>query len=273
MSTTSKIVIALIILALVVLARKPRSASDKQGEAINPALQVYEAQDPDSSILTVGTYNIQTGKDIQGERDINKAAAVLQSADIVGVQEVYAPSWLNKLGIGIPQARVLAGDYFAHLFAATRIRWFHEHRGNLLLSKVPVGNWRVSMLPDETGSSFRNMTIAELEWLGQPFVLINTHLHTATGRERQLETVLAEFAKHPRAILVGDFNSKPDTPLLHQAIQNGDFIDAVAEAGLDLDNSHRIDWILCKGFKVVSGHMVDKGISDHPYYQVSLTLN
>ncbi|MEM7358016.1 MAG: endonuclease/exonuclease/phosphatase family protein [Pseudomonadota bacterium] len=273
MSTSTKIIIALLVLVLLVVARKPRSASDKHGDSISPALQVYEAPDPTLTELTVASFNIQTGKDIQGERDVSRSAAVLQAADIIGVQEVYAPSWLNRLGVGTAQAKVLAGDYFAHLFAATRVRWFLEHRGNLLLSKVPVGQWQVSMLPDVTGSSFRNMTIAEMEWLGTPFVFINTHLHTSTGREQQLEAVLAEFAKHPRAILVGDFNSRPDTPQLREAIDRGDFIDAIKAARLDVDNPNRIDWILCKGFKVMAGEMVEKGISDHPYYQVSLTLD
>jgi endonuclease/exonuclease/phosphatase family metal-dependent hydrolase len=126
------------------------------------------------------------------------------------------------------------------------------------------------MLSDKSRKSPRNMTIAELNWQGKPFVFINTHLHTGKGREQQLQEALAELSVHPRAILVGDFNSRRDTPVLATALSEEAITDAIAQAQLDLNNEDRIDWILTKGFKVISGKMLEKGISDHPYYQVSL---
>ena len=114
------------------------------------------------------------------------------------------------------------------------------------------------------------MTVAEVAWQGQHFHFINTHLHTRGGRETQLEIVLQEFAKYPRAILVGDFNSRAETTALANALKDIDVVDAVAVAGLDLDNRNRIDWILTRGFKVLNGHMAEIGISDHPYYAVTL---
>jgi endonuclease/exonuclease/phosphatase family metal-dependent hydrolase len=115
------------------------------------------------------------------------------------------------------------------------------------------------------------MTVAKIHWQGESFYFINTHLHTRGGRETQLEVVLQEFAKYPRAILLGDFNSRAATPLLANALKDVEITDAVAAAGLDMDNPERIDWILTKGFTVEGGKMLEKGVSDHPYYQVQLS--
>jgi len=117
------------------------------------------------------------------------------------------------------------------------------------------------------------MTIAEVHWQGESFHFINTHLHTRDGREEQLDIVLQEFAKYPRVILLGDFNSRATAQSLENALKNIEITDAVSAAGLDLDNADRIDWILTKGFKIEAGEMLEKGISDHPYYEVSLSYN
>ena len=132
------------------------------------------------------------------------------------------------------------------------------------------------MLHDSSGKSFRNLTVAQIKWGGQNIAFINTHLHTGSGRVRQLEEVLQEFSIHERAILVGDFNSKPDTQeiinVLNSKTSRFTVVDAIASAGLALDDENRIDWILTKGFKVTGGETQSKGISDHPYYQVELKL-
>jgi len=117
------------------------------------------------------------------------------------------------------------------------------------------------------------MTVARVHWQGQHFHFINTHLHTRGGREEQLVEVLREFAKYPRAILLGDFNTRQNSLVLENALRDIDISDAIYLAGLDQRNAERIDWILTKGFKVESGEMLEKGVSDHPYYQVALSYD
>ena len=268
-----RILLLCVLLAIVALAvaRKVKPAVDQLGTRITaPASWPTEPAQ-----LTIATFNVQTGKDNHGKRDISRAAEVIKSADIVGIQEVYATGWLNRLGLGTPQTEALAqiGD-FGYLFAATRFRWFRENRGNALLSKIPIKQWRVAMLPDQSGHSFRNMVIAKFFWQETEITLINTHLHTTRGREQQLATVLQEFAKHPRAILLGDFNSPRDTPLLTEFLQQNEasVVDAVGRAGIDSNDPKRIDWIFTKGFEISDGRSVEKGVSDHPYYEVVLQL-
>ncbi|GHA19661.1 endonuclease [Arenicella chitinivorans] len=263
----SRIFVIVLILVLVLAARKSKPAGDKAGHGLIglPA----NLSEPD--LLRVATYNIQTGKDANGRRDLLASARVMAAAHLVGVQEVYAPSLSNLLGIGRAQTqRIAEAGGFGWLFCATRRRWLREHRGNALLSKLQIKDWVVEMLPDQSNKSFRNMTVAEVAWKGQSFHFINTHLHTRGGRETQLELVLQEFAKYPRAILVGDFNSRAQTTALANALKDIDVLDAVSVAGLDLENRDRIDWILTRGFKVLEGQMVEIGVSDHPYYEVTL---
>ena len=263
-----RILIIVLIAAALVLARKSRPAGDKLGHELIGLPQL--SAEPE--FLNVATFNIQTGKNLAGRRNLLASAEVMVAADLVGVQEVYAPSLANLAGVGLSQTEKLARHgKFGWLFCATRMRWLREHRGNAVLSKLPISDWRVEMLPDQSNKSFRNMTVAKVHWQGESFHFINTHLHTRNGREEQLEIVLQEFAKYPRAILLGDFNSRAATPALANALKDIEITDAVAAAGLDTNNPERIDWILTKGFNVEQGTMVEKGVSDHPYYQVSLS--
>ena len=267
--------IALII--FIAIARTSGSAQDKQGNQfknIYPKNSDNLKKDESSRIsFIVGTFNVQGGKSLSGERDITRAGEVIKEADIIGLQEIYAPGYINKLGIGNSQTAKLAmSGGFTWLFCATRTRWFREFRGNALLSKLRVNSWRIEMLPNKVGKNFRNMTIAEMSWQGQPFHFINTHLHTKDGKVEQFDAVIKEFIQHPRAILVGDFNSKPNEPHIMAALKKYAIDDAIDLAGMCEEGDSRIDWILCKGFHVHSGEMVEKGVSDHPFYQVRLSI-
>lgn len=262
--------VVLVMLAIFLIARKAQPNKNQQGGRLDPPNKNLT----DKDTLTIATYNIQTGKSLTGKRNIELAAEVIANADIVGIQEVYAQSWLNKLGIGISQTEALANKgKFASLFCATRRRWFREHRGNAFLSKLPIKSWHIKMLPDQSGKSYRNMTIVELTWQAETLHVINTHLHTRKGREEQLKIVLNEFTKYPRAILMGDFNSKPDELLLLELLKSNNIIDAIDKTQIEPNPSQRIDWILTKGLKITNGRYLEKGISDHPYYEINLTIN
>lgn len=275
----SKSLIALLIaLAFFFIAKKAHPIANRSGNGI--ADQPSNAIMGNSTLLTVATFNIQTGKSADGVRNIQRAASLVNQQHLIGLQEVYAPGWLNRVGLekfGVGQSQLTAlsqNKDFGKLLCAVRRRWFREQRGNAILSRLPISHWNIKALPDYTGKSFRNMTIVEFKWQGKSVQFINTHLHTGKGREEQLEIVLAELAKYPRAILVGDFNSRRDANALAQVLQQRDVTDAIDNAQIDTEEpAQRIDWILTKGFTVESGKVVSKGISDHPYYEVSLALN
>lgn len=255
-----------IFLAIFIFARHATPAKNREGTFVNIS---HVAQQ--SNILRVASFNIQTGKSLEGKRDISRSAALLAGADLAGVQEVYAASWLNKLGIAHSQIdHLVKGSKLAGVFSATRRRWFRDHRGNAILSGLAIESWHSRMLPDQSGKNFRNMTIAKIHWQGDYFHFINTHLHTGVGRAEQLDAVMAEFEKYPRAILTGDFNCSGDSEELKPYLANKGIQDTINLAGLDKGEERRIDWILSKGFCVLDGKMIEAGVSDHPFYQVSL---
>jgi len=128
------------------------------------------------------------------------------------------------------------------------------------------------MLPDTTGKQFRNLITAIVEFNGTDIAILITHLHTKQGQEQQLVKVLEESKKYEFAILMGDFNTNRDNPLIDSFLSETDFIDAFAATKDHEADSSKIDWIFTKGFNVHSSIKEPIGISDHPYYQVTLSL-
>lgn len=249
----------------------PQGAS--AGKDIKPPVKWKKA----NSTFTIGTYNVQTGKSLDGKwviskwsiskRDISKSANVVKDVDIVCLQELYAASWLGQKSHA---QKIAEYGNFGWLFAATRRRWFRQHRGNGLLSKFKVAEWYIEPLADFSGKSFRNLTTAKIIINKQPVWILNVHLHTKKGHTVQLATVLQRFAQYPRAILLGDFNTKSNDEQLKQLLKDKNVKDAIKLALPDIDHQHRIDWILTKGFDIKQGYYQEQGVSDHPYYAVEL---
>jgi len=133
----ARLLLLLAIIAALAVARKSKPGGNKNGSQVNATTQLGT----EPSELVVATYNIQTGKDLNGRRNLIASAHVITQADLVGIQEVYAPSLLNILGLGRSQTETLAkhGKY-GWLFCATRRRWLKEHRGNAILSRLPIDN-------------------------------------------------------------------------------------------------------------------------------------
>ncbi len=265
------LLITLLLIVFYFTAYKARPAKNQHGRDINPPKSGFTKE---KNSLSIGTYNVQSGKDINGKRDISRSADIIKAADIVGINEVYAASWLGSKN----QAQALAEHSdFGWLFAATRRRWFREHRGNALLSRFPVNNWSIEMLPDTTGKQYRNLVTAFINFNGHEVAILVTHLHTKEGREQQLACVLEKFQQHDHAVLMGDMNTAIDHPIVQSVLVEGSFIDAIASSPNDSDcendENSRIDWILTKGFTTVSSKFEPIGISDHPYYQVELSID
>ena len=264
------ILIAAAIIIFLVIARKPRPVADRNGNSFNNSSIL--TKETDKQQLIVATYNVQTGKNLQGQRNIHRAAEVVKEVDIVGIQEVYAKSWMNRFGLGICQTQALSvPGVFTWLFSPTRLRWFRENRGNAILSKLPVKSWQTIALPDQTGIRFRNLTTINFEFNKCDCYFINTHLHTRQGKTEQLKVALREFDNYQTAILVGDFNLSLEHPELQKYLAKSDAVDVISTSKT-ISNEERIDWIITPGWKVINVTQVDKGISDHPYYQATLEL-
>lgn len=261
-------------LALFYFAYKAKPAGDKSGNSINPPSTGWQDQkaSPRQSVC-IGTYNIQSGKNIDGKRDLSRSAIVIKDCDIVGIQEVYAQTWLGRLtGIGSQAEQLAKANDMGWLFAPTRRRWFREHRGNALLSSVTTKPWIIKMLPDNTGKQYRNLMSTSIELDDVNVVLLVTHLHTKKGRQEQLKTVIDEFKRHEHAVLLGDLNTYPDNELISALLEDTAFNDALQTSFPEHDHSQRIDWIITKNLKATAAGYETIGVSDHPFYSVNLSL-
>ena len=248
----SAVFLLLFFIALFIIARKPRPVKDKKGAKINNAKLNNSEDTFEKDTLTIATFNIQTGKNTSGERDIRRSAEIIKNADLVGIQEVYTTNHLQAIGIGTSQTKALADTgNFNWLPCASQTRWFREHRGNLILSKLPIYDWEIKQLPSRPGKNYRNMAISKVIWQGKPFHFINTHLQTRHGKEEQLEAVLAEFSKYSKVILVGDFNARPNTAKLINLLKNTNVTDSLGVTNINPDEEDRVDWILTKGLSLI----------------------
>jgi endonuclease/exonuclease/phosphatase family metal-dependent hydrolase len=184
---------------------------------------------------------------------------------VVGLQEVEGHG-LRYFG---NQAYQLGQDceYAAH-FSPTRRHFFFPHRGNALLTRLPVTHWQREPLSPTTGKAYRNMTAYTISFNGEVVYVINTHLSKPEEQIAPLRRVLEVFSSLERVVLLGDFNAYPARPELQELLASG-IEDATFIASQD---PLRVDWILVRGLKVLWARSEPTGPSDHPFYLASLSL-
>ncbi len=219
----------------------------------------------------IGTYNIRRGKGTDRVRDLSRTADVLRDADLVGLNEVGGPAFWGQAD----QAEQLARNLkIGWQFAPNQYRWHMYHFGNALLSRLSVGPWTSEPLVYDKNKSrsHRNLFTAAVVAGPRPITVLVTHLDRGEMRAVQLRHVLQEFQEHTSAVLVGDFNTRVNDPLLVAFFADANNVDAVAQALGDKDRPDRIDWIIVRGLKVLDGGMVPRGVSDHPYYWVDVEV-
>jgi endonuclease/exonuclease/phosphatase family metal-dependent hydrolase len=217
----------------------------------------------------VATYNIHRAKGTDGVRDLRRTAAVLREADLIGLNEVAGPAFwgqadqVEQLGRGLG---------IGWQFAPNQYRWLMYHFGNGLLSRLQAGPWTSEPLAYNRAisNSYRNLLTAQIMAGEQPITFMVTHLDRGKIRPVQLVHVLDEFAKHSPAVLVGDFNTNAADPLLVAFFTDSNNVDAIGQALGISDDKGRIDWIITRGMKVLSGGTEPAGVSDHPCYWVTM---
>jgi endonuclease/exonuclease/phosphatase family metal-dependent hydrolase len=165
--------------------------------------------------LRVLTYNIHHGEGTDGKLDLERIAKVIADAkpDLVAVQEVDRKA--RRTG-GVDQAAELARLTKLHGKFGRAIDLQGGEYGQAVLSKYPIGEFKVHELPNEADREQRVAVAAEVR-LGDngPTVLfVSTHLdHQKDDLRQKQATKLDElFGKAKGAvILAGDLNATPDS--------------------------------------------------------------
>lgn len=220
--------------------------------------------DADHGVLRVATFNIHSGKGHDRKTDLDRTARVFASPlDVVGLNEVrgtWSESW------GANQADQLGRKWgLQSAFIPTERRWWHDHFGNALLSRLPIHQIQRLPLPGKRGKAFRCAALAQVPFQKQTVQVLTVHVDSQTDRESQLQAVIAMFlALQPPAILMGDLNTTSEDAQLQTLLSRPDVVDAQSETPLDARGRKRIDWILARGLKCRSGGVVNNDASDHP---------
>ena len=255
--------VVLIVLVLLVYGYQPRPLPPRSGSGLEN--EHYLAIDTPSR-LRVGVYNIYKGRGTDGVENLRRTADVVQTVDILSLYEVAGPVPLWRDDQALQMSEL---EKMAYLFVPGKRRLGIAGSGSALLSRLPAPVWRDIPLPPEE-SSFRRLLTAELEWKGRRFHVFSTHLDLRADRDIQLRKTLDEFSRHSPAILLGDLNSRRDSPALQVLLSETSTVDALAVALGEERVAMEVDWILTRGFRVLEGGRVPAGVSDHPYLWVAL---
>ena len=218
------------------------------------------------STLRVAAWNIKHGRGMDGEVDLERIADVLRDldADVITLQEVDDRT--ERTG-GVDQVAVLAqllgyvGSHGPH--RAYQGGWY----GNAILTRVPIAAVRTHPIPAASGSA---LAVHEVE-LESGISVVSVHLAgTPPERMAQAASVTARFATSDRPIvLAGDFNGRPDGPVLELLGQGWQVIEKTGSPlTFPADAPDReIDFILVSAgadMEVIEHRVVDEATaSDH----------
>jgi len=266
-------------LSLILVASLRQAIESNAGDAFNPVetkatspVENTETTPAQTKSINIATYNIARGKGTDGIRDILRTASILKNFDIIGLNEVGGFPFTN-------QAEQLGKELgLAWLFAANHKRWFYNYFGNGVLSNLPVSGWKSQMLPRDVKKhrAFRNYVVTHFHWQGKELAVITTHLGRGDLVGVQLNQVMREFQQYPHAILMGDFNLKPDDPIWAEQAGQQTYTEADSSMSstnqLLLGHSERVDYIFLRGLKILDSGHHPRGISDHPLIWAKVAL-
>lgn len=229
---------------------------------------------PRNPVLRVATFNIHGGRGRDKQQDLARTAAVfsaLAPPDLVGLNEVrgtWNSAWWPDQAADLGQRLGMQSA-----FIPTERRWWHEHFGNGLLSRIPLSQIHRVPLAGTRGKAFRCAVLAQVEFEGQSVQILSVHVDSQADRERQLGAVLSLFVGlQPPALLIGDLNSNREDPQMRALLTRTDVVDALQDAPPDQRGRQHIDWILARGLRCRTGQLIDNEASDHPAAFAELEL-
>ena len=223
----------------------------------------------DATVFRIGSFNIHGGRGPAGAVDLAATAKALTAPELhfAGIYEVrgwFVSDQAEELGERVGMAS---------LFAATERRWWHDHFGNAVLSRLPLRNAVRIDLPGTQGKRFRNAILSVIDVGGARVSVVAAHVDTETDRERQLALVFELFrALEPPAVLIGDLNCAADHPRLSELLRDPEVTDAIAAKLGPESQRGRIDHILTRGLEIRDAGVIATEASDHPHVWAELEV-
>ena len=198
------------------MTQHPRGTSSSK---VAPAAAPRAA--PPQTAITVMSFNIHHGQGTDGVLDLERIARVIRAsgADIAGLQEVdrhfaERSNWADQAA-GLAELLHWHVAYGANIDldppapGRARIQF-----GNAVLSRYPITRRENTHLFRSPGEEQRGLLHVEVDVPGLPMHVYVTHLDafSETDRVRQAQQVVELVGKNCPAVLLGDFNARPETP-------------------------------------------------------------
>ena len=215
--------------------------------------------------VRVMTYNIRDGFGMGGRQDLEAIAQVIEGAgaDVVGLEEIGRGTLFdNGADVLALLSRRLHMPYMVMENATDPLF------GDAILSRYPILAGGQGTLPRLNALIVRGYAWAQIDvGAGNTLLVFTTHLDSGAGAkgsaERVVETqaLLADWAARPRTVVLGDMNSRVDSPEM-QVFLAGGLTDTWAEAGQG--QRPAIDWIFHTPDLAASEvQMIESPASDH----------
>jgi len=218
----------------------------------------------------IGTFNIHGGRGTDGRRDLSRIARCLTDLDLVALQEVHG----SLMGHHRSQVALLGREINrAWLFAPTERRWWHDHFGNGLLTRVALTGHQCIPLAGTRGDSFRNALLAVFRYRDRRVKVLLTHIDRHEDRQSQLEAVIGLFLSlQEPAVLLGDLNTPAPDPRLQALLATPGVRNVLEEILKDRLPEGNIDWIFTRGLEPITAGWVPPEASDHPLVWAELSI-
>jgi endonuclease/exonuclease/phosphatase family metal-dependent hydrolase len=176
---------------------------------------------PSETTVTVMSFNIHHGQGTDDVVDLARIARVIRAsgADIGGLQEVDRN--YGKRSNWTDQAAELAELLNWHVAYGANINLNPPapgrpriQFGNAVLSRYPIARWENTHLFRSPGEEQRGLLHADVDVPGLPLHVYVTHLDafSETDRVQQAQQVAELVGQNCPAVLLGDFNARPQTP-------------------------------------------------------------
>ena len=234
-----------------------------------------------STPLTIMTYNVHAGRDSEGVLNLERVAAVIDSADadIVLLQEIDRGTRRAEGADHLAQLERLTG---MHAAFAKSLDYQGGDYGIALLSRFPIAQAQTVQLvtdpPPDRAGGVREPRVglhATIETPAGPLHVLNTHVDAAAApgfRRQEILLLLAHVARTvpdtSHVVLGGDLNARPDSDEM-QALRHG-FTDGFALCGTGSGETfpahapdRRIDYLWYRGGSCVAARVLIGTASDH----------
>lgn len=228
--------------------------------------------------MTIVTYNIKHGVNMQGQLKLEDTAKALKAlkADVIALQEV---DHTTKRSEKIPQALFLGKELGMHHVFGKAMDYQGGGYGQAILSKYPILESKVHRLPGDGEPRIALEVVVE-PVKGQKISFVSVHLdfRSEEKRQPQIKFLLEALkdVKHP-VILLGDFNATPKSDsmkLFKDGWYNVPKIGNPLTMPADIPKGE-IDYFLMRGWqtKGVNCKVIEeKNVSDHRPLRMVLPL-